>query len=62
MRLSQSAQSHQEERQCIVYTCEQFVQRAAQRLRLKRKVRPELLTRKQSNGVEHTADLSTSSQ
>ncbi|KAF3040381.1 hypothetical protein E8E11_004182 [Didymella keratinophila] len=60
VRTGQAVPPNQEDRLCIVYTCEQFVQRAAQRLRLKRNVRPELLGHKQSSGVEHTAAPSTS--
>lgn len=50
----------QGDRLCIVYLCEQFVERAAQRLRLKRNVRPELLSHKPSNETDHTADPSIS--
>jgi signal transduction histidine kinase/ActR/RegA family two-component response regulator len=50
----------QEDRWSMAQTCEQFVQRAAQRLRLKRNVRPELLCRRRSNAIEHTVDPSTS--
>lgn len=60
MRPDRILPSSQGDRLCIVYLCEQFVERAAQRLRLKRNVRPELLSHKPSNETDHTADPSIS--
>lgn len=43
-----------EDNPSIVHVCERLVQRAAQRLRLKRSVRPELLSPRQSDGSQLT--------
>lgn len=53
MHHDQTISPTQEDRPRIAHTCEQFVQRAAQQICLKRNVRPELLDRRQSHGRHH---------
>lgn len=57
--LEQTVAITQQGRPRIIRICEHFAQRAAQRLRLKRNVRPELVNHRRSNGSQQTSGSST---